>query len=652
MKKFMNFLKRNSKKLGLLVGVTAVVALGAAAASAWGPDRTTYTVENPADHITFNSITNNPNVGDEREFVSIKDAANTNDGGWRDSVTVEPGKEYLVRVYAHNNAATSLNLTALNTRVKANVPTTTGKNVMISGFVSADNAQPKEVWDDIKLSSTQNFNIAYVPGSARIYNNGYAAGGAGKPLPDSIVTSAGAQIGYNGADGKVPGCFQYANYVYFKVKPQFAAPNTYKVEKSVRKSGTTEWTQSVAAKAGDKVDYLVKYQNTGQVMQDKVVVVDKLPNGMTLVPNSTFLKNSNHPGDDFKPANQTGIVDGGLSIGNHTAGSGSYVKFSALVPAEAKLLCGPNTLKNWAYGAPAGSEASNDDADVTVTKECQPNTPEFTIVKDVRKKGDTEWKQDVSVEYGDTVQYRILVKNTGDTDLKKVLVKDNRPTGVDYVNGTLKVNGKTSTEDLFKNGVTIPEIKKGATAEITFDAKVNKGQTAKCEVKKFRNIASAKPEGLQPKEDDANVNTKCNVTPAYECSAVETLALGGNKYRFTVRVKTEGGAKVNKYIYNFGDATPELSTDKNVTEHQYAKPGEYSVVVRVLFNVGNEQKEARCTSQVVIPVVPTTPPTSSPVTSIPSTGPAELAAGIFGTSATAYGVFAWVGSRRALKNVK
>lgn len=83
-------------------------------------------------------------------------------------------------MYVHNNAASSLNLTAVNTRVMASVPNTTGKNVSISGFVTADNATPNKIWDDISFNSTNDFNLTYVSGSAEIYNNGYAAGGAGK----------------------------------------------------------------------------------------------------------------------------------------------------------------------------------------------------------------------------------------------------------------------------------------------------------------------------------------------------------------------------------------------------------------------------------------------------------------------------------------
>lgn len=647
MKRFVNFLKRQGKKLGVVAGVTAVVAVGAVAASAWGPGRPTYTVEHPADHITFNSITNNPNVGDERNFVVVKDAANQNSGGWQDDITVQPGKEYLVRIYAHNNAASSLNLTAVNTRVSASVPTTTGKKVPLSGFVSADNASPQKVWDDISFNSTKDFNIAYVAGSAKIYNNGYAAGGNGKSLPDSIVTSAGAKIGYNGPDGRVPGCFQYANYITFKVKPQFAPSSDFEVAKTVSKHGAYDWQENVNVNPSDKVDFRIKYKNTGEVQQNNVVVKDKLPANMTYVNGSTKLYNALNPNGKTLTDD---VTKGGVNIGSHSANASSFVVFTAQIGSNANLpACGNNTLKNVAY-VTTDYGTKNDDANVTVPKECN-EEPNFEIVKDVRKKGDSTWKQDVSVEYGDTVEYRIVVKNTGDTDLKNVVVKDNRPTGVDYIDGTLKVNKAKSSENLFGNGVTISEIKKGTSAEITFEAKVTKGETDKCEVKKFRNIASAKPEGLEEKEDDANVNAECDIQPAYACEALNVADLGNNKYRFSVDVKTEGSVTVNKYIYNFGDATEELNTDKSVVEHQYAGPGEYSVVARVLFNVGNEQKEARCTTQVVVPEVPTTPP-SAPVSSIPSTGAAEVVAGIFGTSATAYGVMSLVESRRALKKVK
>lgn len=517
MKKFMNFLKRHAKKLGLFAGVSTVVALGAVAASAWGPDRPTYTVAKPADHITFNSIVDNPYAGDERNFVVVKDAANTNAGGWQDDITVQPDKEYLVRIYAHNNAASELNLTAVNTRVSASVPTTTGKKVPLSGFVSADNAQPQKVWDDISFNSDKNFNIAYIPGSARIYNNGYAAGGSGVSLSDSIVTASGALIGYNGPDGKVPGCFEYASYITFKVKPQFEKNANFEVAKTVSKHDAYDWQENVNVQPGDSVDFRIKYKNTGEVQQDDVVVKDVLPTGMSYVAGSTKLYNAVNPNGKTLSDN---VTKNGVNIGSHAAGASSFVVFTAKVAANDNLpTCGTNTLTNTAsVSTPYGT--GDDNATVTVPKECQE-------------------------------------------------------------------------------------------------------------------------------------------TPVYECTALKAVDLGNKKYRFTTTVGAENGATVNKYVYNFGDATEALNTTNASVEHQYAKPGQYVAKVTVMFDVNGEQKEVkdtRCETTITIPETPVTPPvtppTTPPVTTIPSTGPVQVLAGIFGTSATAYGVMAWVGSRRALKSVK
>ena len=55
----------------------------------------------------------------------------------------EDGKEYLVRMYVHNNAAANLNKVAENVTAKFNLPTTTGKSIQVDGFLSASNATPR-----------------------------------------------------------------------------------------------------------------------------------------------------------------------------------------------------------------------------------------------------------------------------------------------------------------------------------------------------------------------------------------------------------------------------------------------------------------------------------------------------------------------------
>ena len=79
-----------------------------ASASAWGPERDTFTMENPATYPTFNSITNNPTIGDERNFVRVGQI-NADVTDMTDEVEVLPGHQYLVYIYYHNNAASNYN---------------------------------------------------------------------------------------------------------------------------------------------------------------------------------------------------------------------------------------------------------------------------------------------------------------------------------------------------------------------------------------------------------------------------------------------------------------------------------------------------------------------------------------------------------------
>ncbi len=342
--------------------VSIFVAYGGIAA-AYGPDRPTYTIAQPADHITFNSITDNPNYGDERNFTLIKDASNTSAGGWSDNVSVQDGKEYLVRIYVHNNAASNLNLVATNTRVSATVPTATANSIQIDGYVSASNANPQKVWDSVVLSSDKKFNIAYVAGSASYHNNVLPSG---QGLPDSIVTSSGALVGYNAMDGKVPGCYQYSGIATFKVKVSMPSPN-FTVEKKVRLNGTATWQKSVTANPGQKVDYQIGYKNTGTTEQSNVIAKDVLPAGVSYVAGSTTVKNAdNSNGDGLRITNDDLVGASGLNFGNYAPDSNAYIRYSATLPTADKLVCGPNKLVNTATVATQNGEAS-DQATVTIT---------------------------------------------------------------------------------------------------------------------------------------------------------------------------------------------------------------------------------------------------------------------------------------------
>ena len=203
------------KRLGLLVVLpvaTLATASAVYAAATFGPARPTYTWASPATSITFNSITDNPVFGDERQLLKARDV-NSSTNSYATQTTVTDNEEVVLEVYFHNNAASNLNLVAHNTQVKISLPSNTATTLSPTGYISADNATPSQVWATADLTSSQPFSITYEPGTAKLYTN-YVNGIV---LSDNVVTT-GTLVGSNGADGNVPGCSQFSGYVTIRVR--------------------------------------------------------------------------------------------------------------------------------------------------------------------------------------------------------------------------------------------------------------------------------------------------------------------------------------------------------------------------------------------------------------------------------------------------
>jgi uncharacterized repeat protein (TIGR01451 family)/LPXTG-motif cell wall-anchored protein len=373
MSKLTSMIRRAPKRFSALALMVAAAIIVPTAVLAWGPSRTTFTMANPANYVTFNSITDNPVHGDERNFMQVREASASNET-YSDDISLQANKEYVMYVYYHNNASTTLNDAAhgyagiaKGAYVKAEVPgvVTKGSNgTKAVGYVGAANANPAQVWDDVnfKNATTGDLSLNYVPGSTTIHNFGKTNG---QTLSDSIVTT-GATIGYDALNGEVPGCNEFSGFVTFRFK---TTQSSFSIDKQVRVAGQTEYKDSVTSKPGDTLEYRIEYKNTGTIQQNNVVVKDTLPKNVTYVAGSTTLKNAANPAGKAVSDNLTNGT--GINIGNYTAGSNAYVKFSAKVAAEKDLVCGTNTLVNKA-SAQVGNETKDDTATTVVPKECLP----------------------------------------------------------------------------------------------------------------------------------------------------------------------------------------------------------------------------------------------------------------------------------------
>ena len=471
MKKLINFIKNHS----IISGSVLVAAVAPALVWAWGPSRPSFTIEKPADYITFNSITNNPVIGgDEKDFVGIREVGSN--AKWTNNMKVQNGKEYYVRMYVHNNAASNLNLVAENVVAKLNVPTTTtAKNVTVQGQISASNAKPNTVWDEATFSSDNDFNLAYVAGSALFENNGMGT----TKLPDSIVNNTGAKLGYDKLDGKIPGCFQYAGYVTVKVKAQVSQPqekNNIYLAKTVRNktNGEKSWVETVNAKSGDTVQFQIHAKNTGSAGIQNLVIRDILPKGLNYVAGSTKLYNTSNP-KGLKVSDNV-IQNSGINIGSYQPNGDAYVRFDATVSAENSLpVCGENTLTNIAQASDQ-KIVKNDTASVKITKKCE--TPKNPVYKCEALSLNIVRKDEKQITYAADTKYS--VKDTEFTGTKYVVKNSKNEVVAEKV-----VNGGTKFE------ITVPNnVNEKYTVTSTIITKNGENSNTNCE-KSFETKAPA-----------------------------------------------------------------------------------------------------------------------------------------------------------------
>lgn len=384
----MNRIKKILKnKIVLTAAVlAATVGIGGAAFAGFGPDRPTrpYVQGQPGfDHVTFNSFTGVPNIGDERNFMTGKIAGAPN--GFYDPMNqVRDGNEILVRVYVHNNADTSLNASgngvARNTRVNVQIPEgQLAQAHQMKGAIYASNAQPQTVTDTLDVNANYPFQLDYVEGSAQITTNFVND----LPLSDEI-TRGGVLIGDDVMDGNLPGCFEYVALVTYRVKVK--APN-YTVQKSVRVEGedSTKWRENAVVAPGSKVEWMIEFKNTGATKLDDVAVFDQLPAKTKIVPGTTKIYNVSNPSG--VAAGTDNVVANGINVGNYFPNSNVRVVFKTEINKDEDFECGKTKLINYGYAKPGNQGAVRDDASVEVdrTKNCKPDDRKPTYSCDLLK---------------------------------------------------------------------------------------------------------------------------------------------------------------------------------------------------------------------------------------------------------------------------
>ena len=378
-----NIIKKITQKIpkSLMLATTVVAAglISSAGASAWGPDRPTFTMEKPATYPTFNSITNNPTIGDERDFVRVGQI-NADVTELTNEVEVVPGHQYLVYIYFHNNASATYNDSAHNHSGVAVATTmasafstvlTPAEKATISATITANNSNPGSVWDEAYMTTkTPKVLLHYVTGSAKIYNDWKANGSI---VPSSLFTKDGTLIGLNELNGVIPGCEEYHGVVTYVLQADELKGT---IDKEVSTDGTN-YSTSVDANPGDEVYYRLTVKNAGDVALTNATVIDSMPPGMTLVPGSVQFSANN---SGVWEALSDNIVKDGYNFG--TIGTGNTIQITYRAKVTDEIDCENNrgfvNVASLTYDSD-GKFGDNDNSSTAVnvkSTECEDPNPD------------------------------------------------------------------------------------------------------------------------------------------------------------------------------------------------------------------------------------------------------------------------------------
>jgi uncharacterized repeat protein (TIGR01451 family) len=282
--------------------------------------------------------------------------------------------------------------------------------------------------------------------------------------------------------------------------------------------------------------------------------------------------------------------------------------------------------------------------------------PGTKVVKEVEKANETnKWAQTNKANPGDTLKYRITYQNTGNTQAKNVIVRDNLPAGLTLVPNTTRVyssiaNGVLDpTNNITGGGLNVGNPMPGAVVYVTFEVKVADAGKLACGETTFRNIGIAHPKTENEYYNIAltTVNKTCESQPQYSCDAFHVTL--GDKRSVTVdkfNYTAKNGAEFKSVVIDFGDGSDSLTTDKAVGQtHTYAKDGKYTLTATAHFTAnGKDVTDTGSCTQTVSFNTPTVPPTTPPKQLV-NTGAGDVI-GLFGLVAVAGAVMHRAFSRR------
>ncbi|WP_235679042.1 isopeptide-forming domain-containing fimbrial protein [Bacillus mycoides] len=292
-----------------------------------------------------------------------------------------------------------------------------------------------------------------------------------------------------------------SNKVVVKVKPELEVKKgkleAVKLAKDVN-GGTL--------KVGDKLEYTIKAKNsvTDSILQS-VKVTDKLPEGVEYVPNT--LKIDGKEQTDAEDDDSAHIKDGIIyaNIGDLKGNEERAISFEVFVKTE----MANKKIKN---------SAVVESVSVPEQEKPEVETPVDPLYGQLDTKKEVTGGVDGKVHVDDELEYKIKLKNKVENGLiKDVRIVDKLPNGVEYIAGSMKMNGNSLTDAIDEDAgsyedhtvkVNVGDVFDTEERIVTFKVKVTKESLKTKEIENIAVVEGKTPDNEDLPQEKPNVKTK------------------------------------------------------------------------------------------------------------------------------------------------
>jgi len=260
-------------------------------------------------------------------------------------------------------------------------------------------------------------------------------------------------------------------------------------------------------KIGDTFTYALKVTNNGPSKATSVAVSDPIPSGLTFI--------SANPGCTFQPLSGTLVC----ALGTMTSGETKTVTVTVKVNGNANGL-----ITNTAAVSAQQTDPNPNNNTSSVTVDARGADLQVTKTKE----------SPATVKTGDTVTYKVVVRNNGPSTATGVVLYDALPAGL--TNVTTDNNSCTVAEPAIN--CTLGSIASGDSVTIMVTGKVKPGQS------ELVNTASAAGNEYDPDPSNNSSTVTTPVTPQVDLKVTKTASVSqitpGQNFTYTFVVKNQG----------------------------------------------------------------------------------------------------------------